>query len=91
MNICPICKYDKLEVPAYENINNFSQEELDALSPPYDDTLGKPSYEVCPKCGYEFGNDDNPGTAKPVSFSEYRSEWENEGSKWFDQSRNQPQ
>jgi hypothetical protein len=38
--------------------------------------VGTPSYEVCPNCGFEFGNDDNPGgTAAPASFAEYRAEW----------------
>ncbi len=46
------------------------------LTPPYEDFLGQPSYEVCPTCGFEFGNDDNPGgTAPPVSFAEYRAGW----------------
>jgi rubredoxin len=34
-----------------------------------------PSYEVCPNCGFEFGNDDNPGTEAGVSFEQYRTEW----------------
>ena len=46
--------------------------------------LGRPSYEVCPRCGFEFGNDDNPGTAPPASFEQYRREWEAEGRPWFD-------
>jgi hypothetical protein len=43
-----------------------------------------PSYEVCPNCGFEFGNDDNPGTAAPSSFEQYRVEWESEGRQRFD-------
>jgi hypothetical protein len=31
---------------------------------------------VCPQCSFEFGNDDNPGTAEPVSFEQYRAEYE---------------
>jgi len=53
------------------------------LTPPYEDFLGRPSYEVCPNCGFEFGNDDNPCTAAPVSFAEYRAEWVAEGSPRF--------
>jgi hypothetical protein len=45
------------------------------ISPPYEDFLGRPSYEVCPQCGFEFGNDDNPGTASGESFESYRIEW----------------
>jgi hypothetical protein len=54
------------------------------LRPPYEDFLGRPSYEVCPRCGFEFGNDDNPGTAEPDSFESYRASWEAEGRPWFD-------
>jgi hypothetical protein len=45
-------------------------------TPPYDEYLGSASYGVCPLCGFEFGNDDNPGgTALPMSFDAYREEW----------------
>jgi hypothetical protein len=54
------------------------------LTPPYEDLLGRPSYEVCPCCGFEFGNDDNPGTAAPVSFEQYRAQWEADGRQRFD-------
>jgi len=54
------------------------------LTPPYEELLGKPSYEVCPRCGFEFGNDDNPGTAAPMSFEQYREEWVAGGCQWFD-------
>ncbi|ONI74417.1 hypothetical protein BWI15_14000 [Kribbella sp. ALI-6-A] len=56
------------------------------IRPPYRDYLGQPSYEVCPRCGFEFGNDDDPGTAPPVSFYQYRAEWEAKGRPWFDKS-----
>ena len=46
------------------------------LAPPYEEFLGRPSYEVCSRCSFEFGNDDNPGTAAGQSFAEYRREWE---------------
>ena len=51
--------------------------------PPYEELFGRPSYKVCPWCGFEFGNDDNPGTASPLSFSEYRSRWLQDGCPWF--------
>ena len=54
------------------------------LSPPYEDFLGSPSYEVCLRCGFEFGSDDNPGTAPPVTFEQYRAEWEADGRPWFE-------
>jgi rubredoxin len=83
MNICPVCGYSKLDKKPYENIDQFTSEEIAGFEPPYEPMLGKASYEICPQCGFEFGNDDNPGTAKPDSFSQYRARWESEGSKWF--------
>jgi rubredoxin len=78
---CPVCGYDKLTAPPYEN---WPPPAGLAIRPPYEDFLGMPSYEVCDQCGFEFGNDDNPGgTAAPTSFEEYRREWENEGRPWF--------
>jgi hypothetical protein len=74
---CPVCDYQQLRNKPYEIWP--PPVDLD-ISPPYEDFLGKPSYEVCLRCGFEFGNDDNPGTAPSVSFDEYRSEWESEGS-----------
>jgi hypothetical protein len=47
-----------------------------AISPPDEEFLGRPSYEVCSRCEFEFGNDDNPATAEPDSFESYRAERE---------------
>lgn len=78
---CPVCQYVGLTVKPYEHWPPPPDMEL---SPPYEDLLGRPSYEVCPRCGFEFGNDDNPGTgAQPESFEEYRRQWEAEGQPWF--------
>jgi hypothetical protein len=51
---------------------------------PYFHQLGRPSYDVCLRCGFEFGNDDEPGTAAPLSFAEYLAEWEAQDRPWFD-------
>jgi len=78
---CPVCGSMELTVAPHET---WPPPRDRALSPPYEDLLGKPSYEVCPNCGFEFGNDDNPGgTAKPSSFEEYRAEWVAGGSVRF--------
>lgn len=69
---CPVCGACELSVPPYEIWPPPADLRLD---PPYEDQLGAPSYEVCPNCGFEFGNDDNPGTAQPSTFDEYREEW----------------
>jgi hypothetical protein len=77
---CPVCRYPGLRNKPYEVWPPADGLELE---PPYEDSLGRPSYEVCPRCGFEFGNDDNPGTAPPISFNEYREDWERRGSPWF--------
>jgi hypothetical protein len=78
---CPVCGYDGLTTAPYEL---WPPPEAAELRPPYEDILGRPSYEVCPECGFEFGNDDNPGTGEPTSFDEYRRDWESRGRPWFD-------
>lgn len=80
MYTCPVCEYAGLEVKPYEQ---WPPPAGTPMSPPYENALGRPSYEVCPRCGFEFGNDDNPGTAAPQSFEEYRREWEADGCPWF--------
>ena len=77
---CPVCGHRGLDAKPYERWPPPAALEL---HPPYEDQLGRPSYEVCVRCGFEFGNDDNPGTATPSSFEGYRSEWEARGSPWF--------
>jgi hypothetical protein len=79
---CPVCKAAELTVPPYEI---WPAPRGVTLTPPYKDLLGMPSYEVCPNCGFEFGNDDNPGTGSPASFEEYRADWVADGSVRFDQ------
>ncbi len=77
---CPVCDYAGLTVRPYDR---WPPPEGVVLDPPYRRMLGRPSYEVCPRCGFEFGNDDDPGTAPPSSFEEYRRGWEAEGRPWF--------
>jgi rubredoxin len=79
---CPVCGFEGLASKPYAI---WPPPAGTPLRPPYEDLLGLPSYEVCPRCGFEFGNDDNPGTAAPSSFEEYREEWIAEGKPWFDQ------
>lgn len=77
---CPVCFAVELDAKPYATWPPPTGLEL---APPYEDLLGQPSYEVCPNCGFEFGNDDNPGTAEPSSFESYRAEWLAEGSPRF--------
>lgn len=70
---CPVCGSEDLRAKPYAT---WPPPDDATLTPPYENFLGSPSYEVCPTCDYEFGNDDNPGgTASPASFADYRAEW----------------
>ena len=82
---CPCCGYNGLERPAYSRLSNVWSTRF--IIPPYELYFGEPSYEVCSCCGFEFGNDDNPGTSSPVSFEQYLNEWVLSGSEWFDPTK----
>jgi hypothetical protein len=82
MFICPCCGYDGLEVQAFENAIDLPVPE--EIKPPYSLHFGIPSYEVCNCCGFEFGNDDEPGAAEPESFRSYLNNWIVGGARWFD-------
>jgi hypothetical protein len=78
---CPCCGYAGLEQPPYERL---AQPPFDIpCGPPYATCLGDPSYDVCDCCGFEFGNDDDPGTAEPDSFGTYLAKWVAAGCQWF--------
>ena len=72
-------------MPPYASMPEGAPAE--GLEPPYAQHFGAPSYDVCDCCGFEFGNDDEPGTAPPISFSQYRREWIAEGAAWFDPAK----
>jgi len=80
--ICPCCGYTELEQPPYREMP-VPPFEGALPPPPYAPHFGDPSYEVCDCCGFEFGYDDEPGTAAPVSFAEYLGEWIADGAEWF--------
>jgi hypothetical protein len=78
---CPVCNFVGLRRPPYAI---WPPPEGLAITPPYIDWLGEATYAVCPMCAFEFGNDDDPGEGvDPMSFAEYRAEWESEGSPVF--------
>lgn len=70
---CPVCRHAVLAWKPYERRPPPSGL---TLMPPYEEQLGRPSYDVCSRCEFEFGNDDDPGTAEPVSFETYRHDWD---------------
>lgn len=79
---CPVCEAVELDVKPYET---WPPPPGVLLTPPYENQLGRPSYEVCRNCGFEFGNDDNPGgDATPDSFESYRHDWHERGAPRFD-------
>ncbi len=42
---------------------------------------------MCACCGFEFGNDDEPGTSAPTTFAAYLADWVRDGAPWFDPAR----
>jgi rubredoxin len=85
---CPVCGYRGLSSAPYSKFPTLPMS--DDLLPPYSQYFGDPSYEVCDCCGFEFGNDDEPGTAGPTSFRAYRHEWLEDGGQWFSPSKRPP-
>jgi hypothetical protein len=82
---CPCCGYPELDCPAYLRLGQPPWNNPGP--PPYDQWYGEASYDVCECCGFEFGNDDNPGTAPPLTFEAFRREWMANGCLWFDPTR----
>jgi hypothetical protein len=75
---CPVCQFVGLRRPPYAV---WPPPEGLAIAPPYIDSLGEATYAVCPMCEFEFGFDDDPGEGcRPMSFAEYRADWESRGS-----------
>lgn len=85
MHNCPCCGFSGLEYRPYARLTSL--ESIDDLAPPYCQFFGDPSYEVCTCCGFEFGNDDEPGTGAAMSFKEYRIDWIKRGCPWFTPSQ----
>jgi hypothetical protein len=79
---CPCCGYPELGCPPYEHLP--PPPWFNHGLPPYSQRYGAPSYEVCACCGFEFGNDDEPGTASPQTFAAYLTDWIGKGCVWFD-------
>jgi hypothetical protein len=78
---CPCCGFDGLASRPFARLENGVL--VRGFDPPYSQHFGTPSYEVCNCCGFEFGNDDQPGTGLPVSFEEYLSAWAADQHRWF--------
>jgi len=82
---CPCCGYGGLSQRPYRELAKVA--DACGIGPPYEEHFGAPSYEVCACCGFEFGNDDNPGISTPVSFEEYIREWTGSGCEWFEPAK----
>lgn len=83
--ICPCCGYNKLEFRPYEIDIVFPLDTK--ISIPYSKHFGGPSYGICDCFGYEYGNDDEPGTSEGVTFSQYLKKWINDGCNWFNPAK----
>lgn len=51
------------------------------VDPPWGATGHTPTYELCPCCGVEYGNEDYT----QASTIEYRDRWLSDGGKWMDE------
>lgn len=76
-----MCGHHPLDGPPYENYLGIVPA---GAKPPYIDTLGNPSCEVCSGCGFEYGYDDAGASANRMSFEEYREWWLAEGGEVFE-------
>jgi hypothetical protein len=85
---CPACGYPGLDEPAYAGLPP-GPPPVHPGPPPYKRWYGEPAYLVCPCCGFEPGNDDDPwsGHNTPLGFAEYRRRWIAEGGNWLDESQ----
>jgi hypothetical protein len=81
---CPCCGYAELSRPSYQNL--IGPPFQSDAKPPYSRFYGEPSYDVCGCCGFEFGNDDDPGTTEPETFDHYLRKWIENGCVWFNPS-----
>lgn len=59
---CPVCGLKGLELKPYENFPEISP-SVYQMAPPYSLIWGKPSFEICPCCGFQFGVDDDHGVS----------------------------
>lgn len=83
--LCPCCGHPELTTIAYAKSSGDGL--IRGLNPPYSALFGEPSYEVCPCCGFEFGNDNAPGTAAVISFEHYLAKWSMGGEYWFEEEK----
>lgn len=83
--LCPCCGYPELTTIAYEKSGGDGL--IRGLNPPYSAYFGQASYETCPCCGFEFGNDDEPGTMDEISFEQFLAKWSLAGENWFEEEK----
>jgi hypothetical protein len=77
---CPVCALPGLSAKPYAVWPPPVGLEL---CPPYSAVLGSPSLEICPRCLFQPGFDDDPGATHDfMPFEAYRAIWEAEGRIW---------
>lgn len=78
---CPVCGHRGLASTPYATWPPPAELHIE---PPYNLQLGRASYEVCVRCGFEFGNDDDPGEGLAGdSFPQYLADWQAQGRPWL--------
>ena len=87
---CPCCGYPGIEGPPYKELTHLGL--VRGFSPPYRHHFGWASYDVCPCCGFEYGNDDEPRLeVAGESFEEYLEDFVARGCKWLQPRKMPPQ
>ena len=80
---CPCCGFPGLDVLPYERASGVGL--IRGVAPPYSKLFGKPTYDCCSCCGFEFGGDDGeqyPGV-ESESFESYLMDWIAVGCPWL--------
>jgi hypothetical protein len=87
---CPCCGWPGLDAPPYRDLDGMCL--VRGFAPPYVNHFGLPSYEVCSCCGFEYGNDDDPGWGRPGdSFEQSLGDFVASGCVWFYPRKMPPQ
>lgn len=84
---CPVCGWDQLNSNPYKNMP--AQPHPITTPGHYESVWGMGSAEVCPCCGFEYGNDDHPEFGAHT-FESYFELWRKRDFRWFDSKARPP-
>lgn len=78
---CLVCGYPGMDAPQFASIP-MSPHPI-RVDPPFQDHWGFPSYDVCPCCAYEAGNDDSFSKDDPNFAKDFLVQWYADGANWL--------